>query len=274
MHISKIIIPAAGIGSRFLPITKSVPKEMLPLANKPAIEYIVQEAVDAQLSDIIMVLSPTKMMIKDYFSSDPSLEKILQQQNKSQYLEPLQNLINRTHFQYFIQQQPLGLAHALLQAREAIAQDEFFAVALPDDIMMRSTSLEPEIGYLMRKAQQLGGMVIAVQEVAQEMVSSYGIVSIKKQIDTQSFEIASLVEKPSIDRAPSRMAIVGRYIFHQSLFDWIVKTTPTQGEILLPNTINLMIQQGIPVYAVLIQGRRFDIGTPQGWLDCIVQTML
>jgi len=271
MNITKIIIPAAGIGSRFLPITKSIPKEMLPLSNKPAIEYIVQEAADAKLHDVMIVLSPNKTVIIDYFSHNHHLEKILEEQNKLYYLSSVNKLIDSVNFQYFIQNKPLGLANALLHVQAAIDDDEFFAVALPDDIILPTDSNNtPEIEYLMQAAQQTQGMVIGVQEVPQHLVSSYGIVSCKQQISQNCFEIASLVEKPSLEDAPSNLAIVGRYVFHQKLFEYIPKTIRVRSEILLPDTINLMIQHGFPVYAVKIQGKRFDTGTPKGLLEFIL----
>lgn len=267
MNISKIIIPAAGIGSRFLPITKSIPKEMLPLSNKPAIEHIVQEAVDAGLKDILIILSPDKTVIINYFSHNHHLEKILAEQNKSHYLDDLNKLIDTANFQYFIQNRPLGLANALLHAQASIDQNEFFAVALPDDIIFGQT---PEIARLIKVAQETGGMVIGVQEVAQHLIPSYGIVAPKKQISQSCFEIQSLIEKPTIAAAPSSLAIVGRYVFAQALFKYIPQTAAPSGEILLPDTINLMIQNGFPVYAVKIEGKRFDTGTPAGWREFVL----
>lgn len=267
MIISKIIIPAAGIGSRFLPITKSIPKEMLPLSNKPAIEHIVQEGADAGIKEMLIVLSPDKTVIINYFSHNHHLEKILSEQNKSHYLASLNKLIDEVNFQYFIQNKPLGLANALLHAQASIEPNEFFAVALPDDIIFGRT---PEIAHLMQVAQQTGGMVIAVQEVEKHLISSYGVVAPKRQISDTCFEIQSLVEKPPVDQAPSNLAIVGRYIFNQALFKYIPQTPAPKGEILLPDTINLMIQKGFPVYAVKIQGKRFDTGTPAGWREFVL----
>ena len=266
MNITKIIIPAAGIGSRFLPITKSIPKEMLPLSNKPAIEYIVQESIDAGINDIMIVLSPEKKVIIDYFSSNSHLDKILEQQGKSNYLQSIHKIIQQANFEYFIQNKPLGLANALLHAQPAIEDQEFFAVALPDDIIFGKA---PEIEQLKQVAEEKQAMVIAVQEVPANQISSYGIMAPKRQLSENCFEIDHLVEKPLPSQAPSNLAIVGRYIFNSSLFTYIPKTTPHNGEILLPETINLMIRSNIPVYAVKIQGQRFDTGTPQGWLQLI-----
>lgn len=269
MKISKLIIPAAGIGSRFLPITKSIPKEMLPLSNKPAIEYIVQEGVDANINNMLIVLSPEKKVIIDYFSPCARLEEILAQQNKSYYLNELNALIARAKFQYFIQNKPQGLANALLHAQPAIDPNEFFAVALPDDIIFGKN---PELENLARVASKHKTMVIGVIEVPQYQISAYGIVAPKAQLSDDLCEIDYLVEKPTEKDAPSNMAIVGRYIFHESLFTHIPMTKPsTNGEILLPDTINLMIKNGHKVLAYKIKGQRFDTGTPAGWLDFVVK---
>jgi len=269
MKINKIIVPAAGIGSRFLPITKSIPKEMLPLSNKPAIEYIIQEACDAKLTKVGIILSPEKNVIKEYFQPNTHLDKILTEKNQYYRVEVLNKLINTMNFSYFYQYNPAGLADALMQAESFIKPQEFFAVALPDDIIFGQT---PEILNLIHIANKMQGMVIAVQQVPMEQVSSYGVVAIDQQINENCYKIASLIEKPKLQDAPSNLAIVGRYIFHHDLFSYIPQTSlTTSSEILLPDTINVMIQKGYPVYAYKIQGERFDTGTPQGWLKFILQ---
>ena len=269
MKINKLIIPAAGIGSRFLPITKSIPKEMLPLSNKPAIEYIVQEACDADIVKVGIILSPEKNVIKEYFQPNTHLDKILIEKDQYYRVKELNNLIEKINFSYFYQYNPAGLADALMQAQSFIKSDEYFAVALPDDIIFAQT---PEILNLMHIATKMQGMVIAVQEVPIEQISSYGVIAIEKQIDENCYQIASLIEKPKIQDAPSNLAIVGRYIFHHDLFNYIPQTPlTTSSEILLPDTINLMIKAGYPVFAYKIQGERFDTGTPQGWLKFIIQ---
>ncbi|MBP9765206.1 hypothetical protein KBD08_02625 [Candidatus Babeliales bacterium] len=266
-HITKIIIPAGGIGSRFLPFTKSIPKEMLPLSNKPAIEYIVQEGRDAGLNNMLIILSPEKSIIIDYFSHNHHLEQIVAQQNKSYLLEPLNKLIDTTTFQYFIQNRPQGVAHALLHAQPAIQKDEFFAMSYPDDIIFGPN---PEIGHLVRIAQEHKAMVIGVMQVPRDKISAYGVIAPRKQISDNLFEIESLVEKPNSDNAPSDLAIVGRFVLHSDLFSYISQTPMSHlGEVLLPDTIKLMIQNGYKVLAYKIQGKRFDIGTPQGWLDYV-----
>src|SRR3990167_9963980 len=162
MKINKIIIPAAGIGSRFLPITKSIPKEMLPLSNKPAIEYIVQEAFDAHIEKIGIILSPEKNVIKEYFEPNTHLDKILTEKNQYFRVEELNKLIEDINFSYFYQYNPAGLADALMQAKTFIQPEEFFGVALPDDIIFGQT---PEISNLIQIANTMKAMVIAVQEV-------------------------------------------------------------------------------------------------------------
>jgi UTP--glucose-1-phosphate uridylyltransferase len=267
--ITKLIIPAAGIGSRFLPITKSIPKEMLPLSNKPAIEYIVQEGVDAGITSMLTILSPDKTIIIDYFSHNHHLEQILAEQQKGYYLDELNQLINSTTFQYFIQNKPQGVANALLHAQPAIQKDEFFAMSYPDDIIF---GVSPEIGNLAKIAQEHNAMVIGVMEVPVDKISAYGVIAPKKQLSDDLFEIESLVEKPTAQQAPSNLAIVGRFILHSDLFTYIPMTNPAKnGEILLPDTIKLMIQNGYKVLAYKIKGKRFDIGTPTGWFDFIIQ---
>lgn len=268
--ITKIIIPAAGIGSRFLPITKSVPKEMLPLSNKPAIQYIVQEALDAQISNMLIVLSPEKTVIRDYFSCNHHLDQVLAEEGKTKYMASLHAILKQAQFHYFIQNQPRGLANALLHAQAAIEKDEFFAVSLPDDIIFGMT---PEIQHLKTIAERESATVIAVQEVPDDQISCYGIAAIENQISPNVYTISSLVEKPRLDQAPSNLAIVGRYIFSHQLFSYIQQTpvSPVHGEVLLPETINLMIKNGEKVLACKIQGTRYDIGTPEGWIKYIIQ---
>ena len=269
IKINKLIIPAAGIGSRFLPITKSIPKEMLPLSNKPAIEYIVQEGVNAGINNMLIILSPDKNIIIDYFSYNHHLEQVLAEQNKSHYLSELNALIATTKFQYFIQNKPKGVANALLHAQPAILHDEYFALCYPDDIIFGPN---PEIGNLIKMAQEHKAMIIGVMEAPLEKISAYGVIAPKKQITQDLFEIDYFVEKPTQQEAPSNLAGIGRFILHSDLFSYIPQTKPNKdGEILLPDTISLMISHGYKVLAYKIQGQRFDTGTPSGWLDFVIK---
>jgi len=267
MNIKKLIIPAAGIGSRFLPITKTIPKEMLPIGNKPAIEYIVQEASDAHIKNIEIILSPEKTSIKDYFQENKKLNQILTEKNELYRIKSIQTIIENINISFSYQSKPAGLADALMHAQNFIEHDQYFAVALPDDLIFGTS---PELEHLILIAQKMSGMVIAVQEIPLESIGAYGVVVIDKKINDRCYAIQSMVEKPSPKDAPSNLAIVGRYIFHKDLFTYIPKTPLSKsGEILLPDTINLMIKQGYPVFAYIIQGQRFDTGTPQGWLHCL-----
>lgn len=266
--ISKLIIPAAGIGSRFLPITKTIPKEMLPLSNRPAIEYIVQEGRDAGIENMLIILSPEKNTIIDYFSYNHHLEQVLAEQKKTHYLTPLNDLIAKTRFQYFIQNRPQGVANALLHAAPAINPNEYFGLAYPDDIIFGQT---PEIKLLINAAQQHDAMIIAVMPVPLDKISAYGVMAPKMRINESLWEVEHLVEKPKTQDAPSNLAIVGRFVLHGSIMNWIPQTPASKGEILLPDTINLMIKNGFKVLAYQIQGHRFDIGTPAGWLDFVIK---
>ncbi|MGZ6251379.1 MAG: UTP--glucose-1-phosphate uridylyltransferase [Candidatus Chromulinivorax sp.] len=269
MNINKIIIPAAGIGSRFLPITKSIPKEMLPLSNKPCIEYIVQEAFDAGITNIAMILSPEKNLIKEYFEQNTHLDKILAEKDQLFRVESINKLIQNLTFNYFYQYQPAGVADALLQAKNFIQPDEHFAVAYPDDIIFGKN---PEIANLINIANKMQGMVIAVQKVPVEKISAYGVISITQQINERCWQVASIIEKPKTQDAPSNLAIVGRYIYHHDILNFIPQTPKYHNcEVLLTDTINLMIQHGYPVFAYEIEGTRFDTGTPQGWLEYIIK---
>ena len=253
----KYIIPAAGLGTRFLPITAAIPKEMLPLGNQPALEIILQEARENNCSAIGLIISPAKELIKEYCQQKlftpflPAHEKRLH--------DSLQ-LLQSMKFSFFYQHKPAGLANALSHAQEYIGQDPWFAVALPDDI------IDPTDFAAMKEiSHKHQASVIAVQEVCFDDVEKYGIAQIKQQIDQHTFEIISFVEKPKKEVAPSRLAIVGRYIFSNKLFSYIKNTTPTNGEILLPESINLMMQAQEKVIAYKLAKPRFDIGTPQGW---------
>ena len=253
----KYIIPAAGLGTRFLPITAAIPKEMLPLGNQPALEIILQEARENNCSAIGLIISPAKELIKEYCQQKlftpflPAHEKRLH--------DSLQ-LLQSMKFSFFYQHKPAGLANALLHAQEYIGQDPWFAVALPDDIIDPS-----DFAAMKEISHKHQASVIAVQEVCFDDIEKYGIAKIKHQIDENTFEIESFVEKPKKEFAPSRLAIVGRYIFSQKLFSYIEKTSPTNGEILLPESINLMMQAQEKVIAYKLAKPRFDIGTPQGW---------
>ncbi|MCC7414998.1 MAG: UTP--glucose-1-phosphate uridylyltransferase [Epsilonproteobacteria bacterium] len=269
MDISKVIIPAAGLGTRFLPYTKAVPKEMLPLLNKPAIQYIAQEALASDIQQFLMVTSKGQNAIADYFDADPALELFLKERNKTALLNELDKIARTAHFSYIRQPEPLGLGHAICMARHAIASKEYFGVMLPDDIIVGAT---PALLQLIRIARQERASVIAVQEVPEEYISMYGVVSIKKQFTPNLFQVANLVEKPNKKDAPSNLAIIGRYVLSQKLFKALDEVGYNQdhGEIQLTDGITQMSKDGEKVLAYKVQGNRFDVGTPIGWIKALI----
>ena len=263
MNIRTAIIPAAGYGTRFLPFTKAVPKEMLPLLNKPAIEYIVQEMYDCHLFNCLMIISPYKQALESYFTRSPHLENFLSEKNKLNLLDSVQRLIDGMTFTYIPQEQAKGLGHAIALARNSV-HEEFVAILLPDDLIFNA---QPAIGQLMAIARQENASIIAVQEVPLEAVSSYGILKVKQQISQDLFEIADVIEKPAPQDAPSNLAIIGRYILSCHIFKALDQVGPAaHGEIQLTDGIAHMIKAGHKVLGYKIQGTRYDIGVPAGWL--------
>ena len=267
MEIKKSIIPAAGLGTRFLPYTKSIPKEMLPLLNKPAIQYIAEEGIQSGITEFLIVANEDKKSILDYFKSNPSLEKFLHEKNKLQLLASVKNIEQQAAFFYVEQAVPLGLGHAILMAQGLIGH-EYFGIQLPDDIIIGA---EPGLGQLIHIAQEKKASVIAVQEVPAAKVSSYGIIATKQQLNPDLFEIETLVEKPAPHAAPSRLGIIGRYVLSPRIFDALATLQPgAGGEIQLTDAINSMLQTtDEKVYAIKLKGTRHDIGTPPGWLKAI-----
>lgn len=269
MDINKVIIPAAGLGTRFLPYTKAVPKEMLPLLNKPAIQYIAEEALASDIQQLLMITSKGKNAIADYFDADPALELFLKERNKAALLNELDKISRTAHFSYIRQPEPLGLGHAICMGRNSIGPKEYFGVMLPDDIIVGQT---PALLQLIRIARQERASVIAVQEVPEEYISMYGVVSIKKQFTPNLFQVASLVEKPQKKDAPSNLAIIGRYVLSHKLFKSLDEVGYNQdhGEIQLTDGITQMSKNNEKVLAYKVQGSRFDVGTPIGWIKALI----
>ncbi|GMU18966.1 MAG: UTP--glucose-1-phosphate uridylyltransferase [Candidatus Babeliales bacterium] len=263
MKITKAVVPAAGFGTRFLPWTKSIPKEMLPLLSKPAIQVIAEEIRDSNLADCIIINAPYKQALVDYFKKSPDLERFLQEKNKASLLSELDALLQKVSFSYIYQDQAKGLGHAILLAESAI-NNEYFGIALPDDIMI---SNPPGLAQLIAVAQKYNASVIAVQEVPQEAISAYGVVAVSKQLDEHTFEITDMVEKPKPEDAPSNLAISGRYVLSPAIFDALKEVKPSLGgEILLTDGMLALLKEGERTLAYKIQGTRHDIGNPTGWL--------
>lgn len=263
MEIIKAIIPAAGLGTRFMPFTKTIPKEMLPLLNKPALHYIVDEGMQSGIDNFFVITNKRSHDMANYFDHNLELDLLLKDKDKTSALADIERIATRASFTYIRQAEPRGLGHAIWRARHSINK-EFFAVCLPDDIIVSKT---PALEQLLRIARQEKASVIAVQEVPYDKVTNYGVIAIKKQFTPQLFQVSHLVEKPAEKDAPSNLAIVGRYVLSHKLFPALEEIeTDFSGELQLTDGISYMMHNGEKVFAYKIQGTRYDIGTPAGWL--------
>lgn len=264
--IRKAIILAAGLGTRFLPETKAVPKEIIPIFDKPAIHYIAAEAVDAGLQELFIIIGSGKQSIVDYFNPG-ARSPFLKEKDLKLIDEVVTKRFAPATINYLIQPQPMGVADAISMGRHAINDGEYFAVLFPDDILVGDS---PAIGQMTAIAQQEHATVIAVEEVPYEKISAYGVISIKDQLSENLFEIDRLIEKPKAEEAPSNLAIVGRYILPQKIFAMIEQTPAHNGEVLLPDVIENLIKHGEKVLAYKFPQKRFDTGTPRGWVKAII----
>ncbi|MCI2252824.1 UTP--glucose-1-phosphate uridylyltransferase GalU [Domibacillus sp. PGB-M46] len=269
MTIKKAVIPAAGLGTRFLPATKAQPKEMLPVVDKPAIQYIVEEAAASGIESIIIVTGRNKRSIEDHFDRSIELEQTLEGKGRNEMLAELQGISNLASIHYIRQREPLGLGHAVLSARQFIG-DEPFAVLLGDDLMM---SKKPALRQLMDVHEQAGTDVVGVQHVAPEDVSKYGIIA-PRACTGSVYELADLVEKPSVDEAPSMIAVMGRYVLNPSIFPVLESLERgTGGEIQLTDALRKQCAAS-PIHAVLLEGQRYDIGDKFGYLRAGIEMAL
>lgn len=259
--ITKAVIPAAGLGVRLLPATKSQPKEMLPIVDKPAIHYVVEEANKSGLNEILIITGSGKQAIENYFDYSLELEKILEERKKDDLLKIIREINNMAKIFYVRQKKPLGLGHAIYQAKGFI-KDEPFCVLLADDIFIYKV---PPIRKLIKFYEKFNGLIIGVKRVPKEKVNMYGIIKAEK-IEKDIYEVVDLVEKPNINDAPSDIAIIGRYILTPSIFESIEKTKPGKdGEIQLTDAIKMLIGKE-KIYAVEINEERFDVGDKIGFL--------
>ncbi len=266
--IKKAVIPAAGLGTRFLPATKAQPKEMLPIVDKPAIQYIVEEAISSGIEDIIIVTGRNKRAIEDHFDRSLELDLKLREKNDTDLLKIVDDLSNLVDIHYIRQKEPLGLGHAVYCARKFIG-NEPFAVLLGDDLVH---SDKPCLQQLIEVYNQQEKSVIGVQRVDWKETRKYGIVTPGMQEGTQT-EVVDLVEKPKAN-PPSNLAVMGRYILHPSVFAYLEKTEPgANGEIQLTDALRLLAQdQGM--VALEFEGRRYDIGDKLGFLEATVDFAL
>ena len=255
--IRKAVIPAAGFGTRFLPATKAVPKELLPVVDKPVIQYIVEEAISAGITEILIIISEKKLAIKNHFGDDPVLKQFLKEKGKSPELQSVDFDSNGTAVHYIFQDEQKGLGHAVGLSREFIGTEDF--ALLLGDTIVESNADRSVTGQLVEVYERLADSVIAVEEVVPEDVSRYGIVKAEK-IDTDISRILDLVEKPSVEEAPSRMAIASRYVLSNRIFNCIDNTKPGKNdEIQLTDALKLLLNNH-SIYARKIDGRRHDIG--------------
>lgn len=271
MLVKKAIIPAAGLGTRFLPATKAIPKEMIPLIDKPSIQYVVEEGIKSGIKDFVFVTGENKDSIVDHFSISNSFLSSLEDKGKLGLMGNLDKIAKLAFFTSVRQQEPIGLGHAVWSARR-FADKDYISIMLPDDII---TGTDPGLGQLIKVATQEKCSVIAVQEIRREDTSKYGVIDIKKQFSPNLFQIKGLVEKPKPEDAPSSLGIVGRYVLSPSIFDALEETSPGAiGEIQLTDGIQKLALSGEKVFAYKIKGERFDTGTPLGLLKTSIKLAL
>ncbi len=269
MKVRKAVIIAAGRGTRFLPMTRSQPKEMMPLVDKPLIQYGVEEALNSGIRQIIMVTAQGKSTMEDYFDRSPELERFLEQKGDTEKLTQTRKLSDMVDVCYIRQKEQLGLGHAILTVKEIVG-NEPFAVILPDDII---DSKVPCLKRMCAVYDKYESGVIAVERVSDEDTRKYGIVQ-PREVADRTYQILSLVEKPDPSWAPSRLGIVGRYIMTPQIFNALQITPPGTGnEIQVTDALHLLLQQQ-ELYAYEFEGIRYDTGTPIGWLKANVALAL
>jgi len=269
MTVTKAVIPAAGLGTRFLPVTKSMPKEMLPIIDVPVIHYVVKEAVDSGIDDIIIITGRNKRAIEDYFDDAPELEMHLARNHKQDLLEIVQDISSLVDIHYIRQKEPRGLGDAVLRAEKHIC-DEPFAVLLGDDIIRNA---RPCIKQLIDIYNRYQCSVIAVEEVPHEKVSSYGIIN-GRMLEDALYRVDDIIEKPDVDKAPSDLGAIGRYIFTPQIFDCLKKTEEGIGnEVQLTDAIRLLKDRQ-NIYGYLFKGKRYDTGDRFGYIEAIIDFAL
>jgi UTP--glucose-1-phosphate uridylyltransferase len=257
--VNKVVIVAAGWGTRFLPATKSIPKEMLPIIDKPSIHYVVKEAVDSGIKQIIIITASDKQAIEAYFKPNYELEAFLKSKGKTNLLKEVDEIINMVSFSYVLQKERKGLGHALLMVKDLIGEEPFAAV-LPDDIIV---SQNPVLRQMFAVFNRYQAPVVAVEKIPIYESIKYGIIN-PERVDDNVYKVNGLVEKPIPSEAPSDLGIVGRYILTPMIFNAIDNTLPDKrGEIQLTDALRLLLTKQ-PIFALEFGGTRFDTGTPPG----------
>jgi UTP--glucose-1-phosphate uridylyltransferase len=265
----KVVIPAAGLGIRFLPATKAQPKEMLPVVDKPAIQYVVEEAVASGMTDIIIITGRGKRAIEDHFDKSYELEHKLREAGNSEALAEVQRIASMADIFYIRQKEQLGLGHAILMAKKHVG-DEPFAVMLGDDIVI---SDRPCIGQLVDVSEDVGSSVVGVEQVPKSKIHRYGVIK-GRRVKDDIFRVEDLVEKPSASEAPSDMAIIGRYVFKPEIFRALEKIGVGKGgEYQLTDAMRLLCRKG-GLYGLRFKGRRFDIGSKADYVRATVALSL
>ena len=265
--IRTAVIPVAGLGTRFLPATKAIPKEMIPIIDKPTIQYIVEEAVESGIEHIVFITGRNKSAIANHFDYHPELESHLREKNKMDELKGVRDLVSRAHFSFVRQNEPRGLGHAILCARHLIGKNENFAVLLGDDVIDAQV---PALRQMIMVHEEKQAPVLALQQVASEDVSKYGVVS-GEYVSRSVLKLSGLVEKPKLEDAPSDLAIIGRYILSYEVFDFIEETNvDATGEIQLTNAL----RQYRDLYGLLFDGKRYDAGNKLDYLRATVEFAL
>jgi len=266
MKVKKAVIPAAGLGTRFLPATKAQPKEMLPLVDKPAIQYIVEEARESGIESLLIITGRGKRAIEDHFDHAPELEFFLRQKGQEDLAEEVRKISELLSIHYVRQKEPKGLGHAVLCAKEFVG-NEYFAVLLGDDVFFSEI---PALRQLINLHEEMRGSVIGVVEVGKDEVSRYGIIE-GVSLRPGLFKVRSLIEKPSPEEAPSNLAIVGRYVLSPLVFEILKDTKPGKGgEIQLTDALSVL-SQNEPLYAWVLNGMRFDVGEKLGYMIAQVE---
>jgi UTP--glucose-1-phosphate uridylyltransferase len=269
-RVRKAVIPAAGMGTRFLPVTKASPKEMLPIVDKPAIQYVVEEAVRAGIDDVLIVTGRGKRAIEDHFDRNPELEELLANTGKHDALKDVQFATDLANVFFVRQHEPLGLGHAVSVARQHIG-DEPFAVLLPDDIMVDGASL---LRSMLASYDAHGQSVIALMEVAPDEISLYGCADPKPVDRPGEIQITRVIEKPARDEAPSNLAIIGRYVFTPEIFEMLDRIEPGRGgELQLTDAIALLLEVQ-SAFGVVCSGGRYDVGLKLDFLRANVELAL
>ncbi len=269
MKVRKAVITAAGWGTRFLPITKAQPKEMLPLINKPLIQYSVEEAINSGIEQIIIVTALGKRAIEDYFDRSFELEDVLEQKGEIKLLQEMRELSNLVDICYIRQKEQLGLGHAVLTAK-SIVGEEPFAVLLPDDIIDGKV---PVLKQMIGVYEQYKTNIIGVEHISSKDTTKYGIIE-PRRISGRIYQVLSLAEKPEPAQAPSDLGVVGRYILMPQIFDVLEVTPPGKNqEIQLTDALQLLLRQQA-IYAYEFEGVRYDTGTPLGWLEATIAVAL